>query len=446
MPDTAPLSILVVDDDREMRVSLVDLLDAAGWRVDALSRAAKVADRLTNDPPDVILSDVRMPGMTGLDLLQSLDPEVAPPLVLISAHGDIAMAVQAMQDGAYSFVEKPYDPRRLLNILTHAAQQSRMRRDNSRLRERVLRLSGLDRVLLGQTDQIVALRRDIVDLADADMPVLVLGETGTGKELVARAMHDLGRDSRAAFLALNCAVLNPETFEAEMFGLSGGAEGRLVAASGGTLFLDEICSCPLPVQAMLLRVIEDKQVLPVGATDPVPVDLRVVSATNEDVEAAISEGRFRRDLLFRINTLVLDIPPLRQRRDDLTLILARFLQDYADLHGVGVPTMSQDDLAALLAHDWPGNVRELRSVAERRVVAARRGGGSMAQAIRTDSGLGDVPETLREAVAAFERELIGKAIRAHQGRMDDTAAALGIGRRTLNEKIVKLGLEKDKLI
>lgn len=446
MTDPQPHTVLVVDDDKEMRLSLVDLLSAAGWRVTAIARAALVADYLTYTPPDVILSDVRMPRMSGLDLLSSLDPDTAPPLVLISAHGDIPTAVQAMQDGAYSFLEKPFDPRRLLTILRHAAEQSRMRLQNTRLRDRLLRLSGLDRVLLGQTPDIISLRADILDLADTDAAVLLQGETGTGKELVARALHDLSRTSDGPFFALNCAALSPDTFETQMFGTTGGVNGQLLAASGGTLFLDEICSCSLDVQAKLLRVIEDKHILPVGALAPIAIDIRVVSATNEDVDAAVAAGRLRQDLLFRINTVTLDLPPLRRMRDDLTLLLAHFLNDYARIYEITAPDLSHDDLTALMAHDWPGNVRELRNVAERRALAARRGGGSIKQALRTDLTIEDIPDTLREAVAAFERELIGKAIRAHQGRMDATAEALGIGRRTLNEKIVKLGLDKDALL
>lgn len=441
-----PYNILVVDDDKSMRQSLVDLLEAAGWSVEAVACAEDVARRQKEQDFDVILSDVRMPGMSGLELLNTLDPNVSPPLVLISAHGDIPMAVKAMQDGAYSFVEKPYEPRRLLTILTHAADQSRMRESNARLKERLYHLSGLDRVLLGQTDAVVELRRDILDLADTVVPVLIQGETGTGKELVARALHDLGRDADAPFLAINCAALSPETFEAEMFGVAEQSEGRLLAASGGTLFLDEIAACPLTVQAKLLRVIEEKEVLPIGAARPVPVNLRIVSATNEDVDAAVREDRLRSDLLFRINTVVLSLPPLTQRRDDLSLLTAHFLEDYARVYELSVPELSSEDLAALLAHDWPGNVRELRNACERRVLAARRGGGSMAQAIRSDHPGEDVPDTLRNTVAAFERELIGKAITAHEGRMDAAAEALGIGRRTLNEKIVKLGLDKDALL
>ena len=438
--------ILVVEDDRAMRLSLVDLMEASGWQVEALPRAERLADRLAEFQPDVILSDVRMPGMSGLELLDSLDRDLSPPLVLISAHGDIAMAVDAMQRGAYSFVEKPYEPRRLLSILRHAADQHAMRRTNARLRSRLMQLAGLDRVLLGQTPEIASLREEVLDLSQTGAAVMVQGETGTGKELVARALHDLGPRAEGPFLALNCAALPDDGFEAEMFGTEGGAKGRLSSADGGTLFLDEVCSCPPPVQAKLLRVIEDKQVLPLGAGAAVPLDLRVISATNEEPDEAVRAARLRADLLYRLNTTVIALPTLRQRRDDVMLLSARFLDEFARIYETRAPDLTPEDSAALLAHDWPGNVRELRSVCERRVLSARRGGGSMAQALRRDAPGDDVPDTLRAAVAAFERELIAKAITAHEGRMEAVAEALGIGRRTLNEKIVKLGLDKEALL
>ncbi|MBO9472430.1 sigma-54-dependent Fis family transcriptional regulator [Shimia sp. R10_1] len=446
MSEAPTYSLLIVDDDKAMRQSLLALMAAAGWKSEAVSRGDKALERLTTMVPDVILSDVRMPGMTGLELLAALQPQLAPPLVLISAHGDIPMAVEAMQAGAYSFVEKPYEPRRLLSILTHAAEQSRMRASNKRLKARLYELSGLDRILLGQTQAVAHLREEVLDLAPMEEAVLIQGETGTGKELVARALHDLGPRAEQPFLAINCAALHPDSFEAEMFGTAEGGKGRLQAASGGTLFLDEIGACPLAVQAKLLRVIEDQQVFPVGAARPDAVDLRIICATNEDVDLAVDEGRMRQDLLFRINTFVMILPPLRQRLDDVMLLAAHFLDDYARVHEVAVPELDHEDVATLMAHDWPGNVRELRNVCARRVMLARRGGGTMTAAMAQTPSLEEVPETLREAVAAFERELIGKAIKAHEGRMDAAAETLGIGRRTLNEKIVKLGLNKEALL
>ncbi|MEL6170771.1 MAG: sigma-54 dependent transcriptional regulator [Pseudomonadota bacterium] len=445
MTSKPAFKILVVDDDGSVRSSLVELLEAAGWIVDALDRANLVEPRLANAPPDVILSDVRMPGMSGLELLASLPPH-SPPLVLISAHADVPMAVNAMQDGAYSFIEKPYEPRRLLTVLNHAAEQSRMRRSTARLRERLSKLSGLDRVYLGSTRESELLRQELLDLSQTETAVLILGETGTGKELVARALHDLGPNADGPFVALNCAALATDSFEEEMFGRVGGPLGKIAAADGGTLFLDEICTCPIQAQAKLLRAIDEKKVTPLGGTEPLSLSFRVLSSSNEDPDAALVNGRLRRDLLFRLNTVALNLPSLSQRRDDILLLYTHFVTDFSRVYEIEMPQITSEDVMVLVSHDWPGNVRELRNVAERHVLATRRGGGSARQALSSDHFFEEVPATLREAVAALEKELIGKAIQAHQGRMDAVAEALGIGRRTLNEKIVKLGLNKDEIL
>lgn len=425
--------VLIIDDDRLMRNSLVDLIEAAGWTAKPLARATEATRWIAQFRPDVILSDVRMPDMSGMDLLRSL--KSAPPVVLISAHGDIPMAVEAMNLGAYGFIEKPYEPKRLLHVLSHAAEQHQMRASNERLKERLQELSGLDRVLLGQTREMTDLRGTIAMVSGSDMAVLIRGETGAGKDLVARALHDVSARCDGPFIAVNAAQISAEQLP-------------LVArsASGGTLFLDEICACPLDLQPSLLRLIEAREILEAGQGTPEKIDLRIVSATNEDTEKAVSEGRLRRDLLYRLEGFGLLVPSLRQRLDDLALLATRFLQEFARNYGMEAPDLTDTDLAALIAHDWPGNVRELRNVAERRVMFARQGFGTMQDAI---SGASDEALTrpgLREAVAAFERQMIAKSLTAHSGRMDDVAAELGIGRRTLNEKIVKLGLDKEALL
>ncbi len=446
MTSDTPLRALVVEDDRAMRQSVVDLLEADGWRVRDVPRADLALQALDEFNADVVLTDVRMPGMSGLDLLAAVEAQRTITVVLVTAHGDIPMAVEAMQNGAYSFVEKPYEPRRLLNILRHAAERTRMRNSNSRLRQRLVQMSGLDRILVGNSPALRALRADIADMADTAAPVLITGETGTGKDVVARALHDLGPSPDRPFVAINCALLSADTFVAEMFGADGHSNGRILQADGGTLFLDEVCACPPDVQAQFLRVLEDGAVTPEGTSAPVPVNLRVISATNEDVADAVASGRFRGDLLYRLNTFALEIPPLRLRQEDLRPLLTHFIDQLSLVYDVATPELTPDDLAAALAHDWPGNVRELRAVAERRVLAARRGTGSLALAI--EPGLDGKPkqESLRTAVAELEREMIAKSITAHAGRMDEVAEALGIGRRTLNEKIVKLGLDKDALL
>ncbi len=425
--------ILVIDDDRLFRNSLVDLIEAAGWIAKPLARATEAERWITQFSPDVVLTDVRMPETTGLELLKRLDN--APPVVLISAHGDIPMAVEAMNEGAYSFVEKPYEPKRLLLILSHAAEQHRMRESNLRLKERLQELSGFNRRLLGETPEMVGLRQTLTMMAQGLSPVLILGETGTGKDLVARLLHDASDRCDAPFIAVNAAQITA-------------AQLPVVAqaASGGTLFLDEICACPIEIQPALLRLCESQEILLPDAILPEKVNLRILSATNEDAAQAVADGRLRQDLLYRLEALSLKLPPLRARRDDILLLADRFLTESAAAYGTSLPELSQEDVAALMAHDWPGNIRELRNVTNRFVLFAQQGSARIADAMSGSSDHGAIKPGLREAIAAFERQMIGRAIQDHKGRMDDAAAELGIGRRTLNEKIVKLGLDKDALL
>ncbi|WP_226780811.1 sigma-54-dependent transcriptional regulator [Oceaniglobus trochenteri] len=441
---TPPIRIMVIDDDREMRASLADLLESAGHVVQAHGGGREALRALAGFAADVMVSDVRMPGMTGLELLDQVQRQGGPPVILISAHGDIPMAVQAMRDGAYTFLEKPFDPRRLLAAVNNAAEQHRLRGETARLKARLLDLSGLGRVLIGDSAAIRTLRDAIVNLADTPATVLVQGETGTGKELVARALHDLSRRAARPFVALSCAAIAPARFEETLFGGDAGA-GVLAGAEGGTLFLDEVAAIPPDMQAKLLRLLEAREYLPHGASAPRQADLRLISASHEDLGAAVSAGRMRQDFYHRLNAVPLHLPALRDRPDDIALLFRHFTEQMAALYETTAPEPSAGDLAALLAHGWPGNVRELRNVAERRILAARHGAGSVAEALQaTGEPTADLP--LRDAVASLERQLIARALTAHQGRMDDVAEALGIGRRTLNEKIVKLGLDKDALV
>ena len=437
---------LVIDDDKEMRQSLIHLIETAGWEVEAHSEATDIENKVAAFLPDVILSDVRMPKSSGLDLLKDRTTTANIPIVLISAHGDIPTAVQAMRDGAYSFLEKPFEPPRLLTILRNAAEKFQLSKDAERLRRQLATLSGLDRVLLGKSDALKNVRESVLDFSSANAAALILGETGTGKELVARALHNLSDRANGAFIAVNCATIEAEGFEKRIFGEAGVSQGLFREAEGGTLFLDEIGTCALDVQAKLLRAIELHEILPVGADRPVTVDVRIVSASNEPLDQAVDTGTFRRDLFFRLSNVVIDLPNLRSRPDDVPLLFEHFVQNFAELYETDVPDISAEDMATLFAYDWPGNVRELRNVAERYILASRRGTASVQDVLRVPAEMNDVPTTLREAVAAFERTMIAKAIRNHKGKMDDVAETLGIGRRTLNEKIVKLNLNKSDLV
>ena len=444
MSDTS--RILVIDDDREVRQSLEHLLTSAGFDVEILSGGKQIISALERTEFDVILCDVKMPEMTGLDVQKQLKDISQIPLVLMSAHGDIPMAVSAIQDGAYSFLEKPFDPRRLLTVLENAARFNRLKNKNMRLRNRLADLSGLDRILIGESAMITKLRDEITDLSDTAANVLILGETGTGKELVARALHDLSARSAENFVALNCSALPSTQFEEALFGKADMAQGYLDLANGGTLFLDELGAIPFELQAKLLRVLETREFNPVGQTQSRKSDFRLISAGGEKLPLAVADGSFRQDLYFRLNTMIITLPPLRARGDDIAFLYAHFLQQFAATYDTKVPSLTSGHIATLIAYDWPGNVRELRNVCERHVLAARRGTGTVDDVLCANSDTTEIPETLREAVASFERQLIGKALRHHKGRMDDVALALGIGRRTLNEKIVKLGLDKDAVL
>lgn len=448
MPTTNnSLRVFVVDDDREMRQSLTQFLSRSGCDTRSYASGREALSSVATQSPDVVVSDIRMPGMSGLDLLRSVGAlHRSPPVLLITAHGDVPMAVEAMKAGAFDFIEKPFQPERLLDAIRRAAEFGRLRSENAILRERLRRLSGLDAILVGECAAMRRVREEVEDIATTDAAVLILGETGTGKELVARALHDLSPRAGNPFVAVNCATLAATTFDSKMFGEEGGVQGTLAEANTGTLFLDELLACPPDVQAKLLRVIETREFTPAPTDKPRHVEFRVLSASNEEMDTALADGRFREDLYYRLNTVILGLPPLRDRAEDIALLFAHFARQYAELYEIAAPETTSEDLASLMSHSWPGNVRELRHVAERRILAARCGRGSVQEAIKPDGEHEGVPATLREAVAAFERQLIGKAIQTHRGRMDAVAEALGIGRRTLNEKIVKLGLNKNEFL
>jgi DNA-binding NtrC family response regulator len=439
-------TVLVVDDDREMRVSLDHLLQSVGYNTVIAKNGQAGLDALQQNAPDVVLSDVRMPEMDGLEFQRKAREISHVPVILISAHGDIPMAVGALQDGAYSFVEKPFEPRRLLGILKNAIRMKRLEDSTKMLQNRLVELADLERILIGSSAQISAVRDLIFDFSMSRANVLILGDTGTGKELVARALHDLGQSPAAPFVAINCATIPPEQFEETVFGTIDNPRGLMSQADGGTLFLDELSSMPYQSQSKFLRAIETQQYQRVGETQIQAVELRVISAASGQFAQLVSDRAFREDLLFRLNTLEIVLPSLADRGEDVLLLFRHYLHRLSQLYELPTPTLTNDDISALIAYDWPGNVRELQNVAERRVLAQRRGGGSVRHAIAKQTSSQPFPETLREAVAMFERELISRAIQTDEGRMDDVAASLGIGRRTLNEKIVKLGLDKDAIL
>ncbi|MEO0495812.1 MAG: sigma-54 dependent transcriptional regulator [Pseudomonadota bacterium] len=439
--------ILVVDDDREMRQSLAHLLGSAGAQVETSGDARAAAERLAQPNFDLLLCDVRMPSYGGLDIVQDCAGTTDVPIVLMSAHGDVRMAVDALQAGAYSFVEKPFEPRRLVKILSNAAEKLELSRAALRLRQRLADATGIGRQLIGSSPAMGRLRDELLEVADSDLPVVLIGETGAGKELAARAVHGASPRQDGNFIALHCAAVAPAAFEATLFGTADAPRvGLLAAADGGTLFVDELSSLTADMQVKLLRVFETGEYLPVGASAIQTTDMRLISASQQDLESLVEVDQLRADLMFRLNGATLRLPPLRARGGDIIELFEHFSATFAARYEVGNIGLEPDDLNVLMTHAWPGNVREMRNMAERFVLSRRTRDVSLRDVLNggTDDEL--TPRTLRDATAAFERQMIGRALREHDGRMDDVAQALGIGRRTLNEKIVKLGLDKAQYV
>ncbi|MEM7208202.1 MAG: sigma-54 dependent transcriptional regulator [Pseudomonadota bacterium] len=445
------LNVLVVDDDVALADSLKHYLTRVGCNVHLYNTAESVLDNIDSANPEVIISDFRMPGMTGLELLKNLrETAIDTPLIFITAHGDVALAVEAMRNGAFDFIEKPFEPEHLFTLAQRAARVKRLGDDNKRLRAQLVNLSGLEKSLIGNSQAIRELRTEISDVANTDASVLIYGETGTGKEVVARGLHNLSERSAGPFVALNCAAIPEQLFESTLFGHTSGAftgasrasSGQFVAANKGTLFLDELSSLPLEMQPKLLRALQEREVLPVGGLKPVRFDARIVAAVNQPLDDLVRQGAFRDDLYFRLNTISLNIPPLRKRSDDIPLLFAHRLERFSAQYGVEAPSIGADDIEALLAHRWPGNVRELESVAERMILASRRAKVSVNDIMRTNRSKDGGTSSLRERVEAYEALLIKQALAEYNGDVGATAKALDTARRTLDEKIARHEIDR----
>jgi two-component system C4-dicarboxylate transport response regulator DctD len=390
-----------------------------------------------------VVSDIRLPGMDGMDLLKAIRAIDADlPVVLITGHGDVSLAVQAMKDGAHDFIEKPFSPDYLVEVVRRALDKRRLTLEVRQLRARLESRDQLEGKLIGRSAAMVRVRQLVADLGNSAADILIDGETGTGKELVARCLHEAGPRRTGNFVAINCGGLPETLFESEIFGHEAGAYtgaakrriGKIEHASGGTLFLDEIESMPLAMQTKLLRVLQERTLERLGSNTPIPVDCRVVAATKADLKALSDEGRFRADLYYRLNVVTLPLPPLRERREDIPLLFEHFLLQGAARHQRPVPEFDPARMSRLMAYDWPGNVRELRNVADRCVLGIE---GSLPP-FGTPAPAG--PRPLAESVAAFERALIADALARHGGSLARAAEALGVAKTTLHDKIRKYHL------
>ncbi|WP_371355452.1 sigma-54-dependent transcriptional regulator [Pseudomonas chlororaphis] len=438
-------SVMLVDDEASIRTAVEQWLSLSGFEVQLFSRAEDCLARLPRDFPGVILSDVRMPGISGLELLkqvQQRDPDL--PVILLTGHGDVPMAVEAMRDGAYDFLEKPFSPETLLSSLRRALDKRGLVLENRRLHEQADTREKIDSTLLGVSRALQTLRRQVVDLAALPVNVLIRGETGSGKELVARCLHDFGPRADKPFVALNCAAIPEQLFEAELFGHESGAFtgaqgkriGKLEYADGGTLFLDEIESMPLAQQVKLLRVLQEQKLERLGSNQSIAVDLRIIAATKPDLLDEARAGRFREDLAYRLNVAQLRLPPLRDRREDIPLLYEHFAHAAAERLGRSVAPLSGAQLSRLLSHDWPGNVRELANVAERQVLGL---GEPEPEAI-------DPGQSLAAQQEAFEAQCLRAALTRHKGDIKAVLVELQLPRRTFNEKMQRHGLAREMFL
>lgn len=438
--------VLLVDDEENVRESAREWLVLSGF--DVVTAPNAEAALAGSDPRgcDALITDVRMPGMGGLALLtevRRMDPVL--PVILLTGHGDVPLAVEAMRGGAHDFLEKPYDADHLVAVLDRAVAQRRLNSEVDRLRDAMGASASLESRFIGDSGPARAMRAQVTQLASLDVDVLIHGETGTGKEVVARALHDFGKRSGSPFVALNCAAIPESVFESEVFGhdrgaFTGAAQkriGRIEHANGGTVFLDEIESMPLALQAKLLRVIQEREVEPLGSNRRVPVDVRFVAATKADLRAESDAGRFRADLYFRLATVIVTIPPLRQRRQDAALLFRHFCIEAANRHGVDPREPDAGLLAALEDADWPGNVRELRAAAERFAL------GLPLDAASAVAGQANQP-SLAERVATYEARLIAQMLAETGGNTQEASRLLGVPLRTLNEKIQRHGLRPSR--
>jgi len=432
--------VLLIDDDRAMRDSLTQWFELAGHEVAAHGSGREALDGFDADWPGVVITDLRMPGMDGFGVLDAIVARDADmPVLMITGHGDVASAVEAMRRGAYDFLEKPFQPERMGSSVARALEKRALVLENRALRRRIERERTLEQRLIGDCTALQRLRAEIENFAGADVDVLLIGETGTGKEVVARCLHDLGRRREAPFHALDCAAIATARVERELFGESGGQASPFERADGGTLLLDEIADMPVEQQTRLLRVLESREVRRVGEPTARPFDVRVISAAGAGLEQALRDGAFRHDLYYRLNTIELTLPPLRERGDDALVLFEHFVRRAATEHERPRPAIGAADVAALRAHRWPGNVRELRHLAERFVLY-----GTLSVSALLANVSSERSRTLADEVAAYEKSLIEHALSRHAGELTDAARELGTPRRTLADKLQRHAIDRDR--
>lgn len=443
MPQQENMHLALIEDDDIVRQATSQWLQLAGYQVLEFANGQSALDNIPEQFPGIIISDVRLPDIDGMALLpQLLTRNPSIPVILITGHGDVDMAVKALHEGAFDFVEKPFNPERLLETVARA-QEKRQTQVNSNERERYLeQAEGLEKILIGRSNTMINLRQQLLKIASIDTNVIIYGETGCGKELVAHCLHQVSQRNNHEFVPLNCAAIPENLFESELFGHEAGAFtgaikrriGKLEFADKGTLFLDEVESMPPGMQVKVLRSLQENTIERVGGNTVIKTDLRVVAAAKEDLQL---HPEFRQDLFYRLNVAQLYLPPLSERGDDILLLFEHYTQQ---VHS-GTRKASPSDQQALLSYPWPGNVRELKNVATRFALDNSLTVGEILAArpnLTTEPSSAALPLAIQ--IQNFERKVLHETLQRHNGSIIDTMGELDLPRRTLNQKMQKYGL------
>ena len=441
--------ILLIDDEEELRRATAQALELSGFEVETFTGAESILERVGYSFPGVVVSDIRMPGMDGMTLLQrirEIDTEV--PVIVVTGHGDVRLAVKAMREGAYDFLEKPFNMQVLEGTIRRALDRRGLVLENRRLRAVAGKRDDIEARLPGRTQVMVDLRYSLRAIGASDADTLIIGDTGVGKEVVARALHDISARASRPFIAINCAALPDTLIESELFGHEAGAfpgalrprYGKFEHGRGGTILLDEIGSMPFDLQAKFLRVLQERVITRLGSNESVELDVRFIATSKVDLENEVASGRFRADLLYRLNVATLRVPALAQRRADIPLLFLQLVREAAARYGREDEEVPPALIADVAEKDWPGNVRELRNAADRFVLGL--------DTIREENS--GAPESdsprLADRVAAFERDVIAASIAAHGGALRPVYESLGISRKTLYEKMQRYGLDKRAMV
>ena len=438
--------IVIIDDDQEVASALSEMLELEGFTVAVFYSAEQALQTLNVNSPAIILSDVRMPKMGGLSLLgqiQKLDSSL--PVILMSGHGDIPMAINAMEKGAHYFLEKPLDPEKLVSLLNQASQQRRLVLESRTLQKDLKQLSGIEKFIIGKSEAIMSIRQSVLALSQVNVDTIIYGDTGSGKDVVAQALHLYSPRRDKRFVAINCGGMSESLIESELFGHEVGSFtganklhiGKIEAANGGTLFLDEIESMPLSVQIKLLRVLQDRCIERLGSSQPINVKMTVIAASKDNLVTLSNEGLFRKDLFYRLNVASISIPSLRQRRGDILPLFLHYAEQACARYNKKMPELSPQYTDSMLSHNWPGNVRELKNAADRFILGITEISGNTT--LELDENMNGYDERMDQ----FERQLLEEGLRTGNGQIKETAELLNMTSKTLYRKMKKHSLDKN---